>query len=737
MKKLLLTTVLTLGLSVAGGGVGYAVTNNYKQADIKNLNTKIEQVETVNAENEEKIGSLTNENITLANKNNQKDNENKTLLESVKEKQSKIDELQEKVKLNETEITQIKSSQAEDKSKISELETENENLQNEIVSLQEQLNSLVLDKVEVPLNVVNSLTFVDVINDNELLFEANNNLYICNINLKTLESFYSNCPSLFKKFGNYIAFYDGKYEIESLIFNLETKNVRQLESFIVKQVIDDNSILVTKNLNDSISSYIYDYERNVYKLIDSGTVTDLIVLKDGVVVFKKDGSLYKGILEDDSIISSSLKCFGTYGYTLEYTADYTDGVLFTYRYLSFNDDCLYSFEKFKNTKDYILLWKKEDSTYTYKILNISTGSIVISSSSENDIGAGSGSTFILTSEKTFYVPWSGKLYNLESDELQSVDYSNFPVDYYLELPNGNCVTYSYPSSASGGKGLGLLDFNTGSFSTISGSENINWSKCIASDDEGYYFSTSQSREGNKLGYYNVNTGTFSLLVSDGVGNQWVALKLDNGSILFVDCTQYTTTNSKVYLKSADGNFTLVSDDIPASYTKLLKISETKYYLFSTAPFTSAIYDCELNTLTDLGTVSYNGQSYCIKYAEVIDEEVYVVGVEKNNANPCIVGTLSPETGEITVLFGPFSYSGSLSLSIKKLNGTYTLFEILNGYGNVWNRYLYNWESSECLTISYNFEDLGNGVYQFKIRHDGTRFTTIQFDVNENKFYYIF
>lgn len=735
MKKALLTTALALGFGVASGGVGYAVTNNYKQADIKNLNTKIEQVETVNAENEEKIGSLTNENITLANKNNQKDNENKTLLESVKEKQSKIDELLEKVKLNETEITQIKSSQAEDKSKISELETENNNLQTEIDNLQQQLNSLVLEKVEVPLNVVNSLTFVDVINDDELLFEANNNLYVCNINLKTLESFYSNCPSLFKKFGNYIAFYDGNYKMNSLVFDIETKDVRQLEPLIVNQVVDDNSILVTKNLNDSISSHIYDYERNVYKLIDSGTVTDLIVLKDGVVVFKKDGSLYKGILEDDCISSSSLKCFGTYGYTLEYKADYTDGVLFTYRYLSFTDDCLYNFKIFNNTGNYILLYKSENSTYSYKVLNRTTGSIVVSSSSTNNIT--SSTRTLLTSEKTVYLSSSNKIYNFESDELQSVDYSSFPVDYYLELPNGNCVTYSYPSSASGGKGLGLLDFNTGSFSTIAGSENINWSVCIASDDEGYYFSTSQSREGNKFGYYNVNTGTFSLLVSDGVGNQWVALKLDNGSILFVDCTQYTTTNSKVYLKSADGNFTLVSDEIPASYTKLLKISETKYYLFNTAPFSSAIYDCELNTLTDLGTVSYNGQSYCIKYAEVIDEEVYVVGVEKNNANPCIVGTLSSETGEITVLFGPFSYSGSLSLSIKKLNDTYTLFEILNEYGNVWNRYLYNWENSECLTISYYFEDLGNGVYQFKIRHDGTRFTTIQFDVNENKFYYIF
>ena len=735
MKKALLTTVLTLGLSVAGGGVGYAVTNNYKQADIKNLNTKIEQVETVNAEKEEKIGSLTNENITLVSKNNQKDNENKTLLESVKEKQSKIDELLEKVKLNETEITQIKSSQAEDKSKISELETENENLQNEIDSLQEQLNSLVLDKVEVSLNVVNSLTFVDVINDDELLFEANNNLYICNINLKTLENFYSNCPSLFKKFGNYIAFYDGNYKMNSLVFDIETKDVRELEPFIINQIVDDNSILVTKNFDDSISSYIYDYERNVYKLIDSGTVTDLIVLKDGVVVFKKDGSLYKGILEDDSITSSSLKCFGTYGYTLEYTADYPDGVLFKYRYLSFTDDCLYIPKTFDNTGNYILLYKFENSTYSYKVLNKTTGSIVASSSSTNDI-TNSYKT-ILTSEKTVYLSSSNKIYKFESDELQSVDYSNFPVDYFLELPNGNFVTYSSPSSASGGKGLGLLDFTTGSFSTITGSENVNWSVCIASDNEGCYFSTSQSRYGNKLGYYNVNTEAFSLLVSDGVGNQWVALELDNSSTLFVDHTIYTETNSKVYLKSADGNFTLVSDNICASYTKLLKISETKYLLFDNAPDSSAIYDSKLNTLTDIGTVSHNGRVFSIKSAEIIDEKVYVVCAQKNNTSTYIIGALSPETGEITVLSEPFYFSGYLSLSIKKLNGTYTLFEILNEYGNVNNRYFYNWESSECLNVSYEFKDLGNGVYQFKTRNAGTRFFTIQFDVNENKFYYIF
>lgn len=59
MNKALLTALLALGFGASAGGIGYVVTNNYNQANIKNLNTQIEQKETINSENEENISILT------------------------------------------------------------------------------------------------------------------------------------------------------------------------------------------------------------------------------------------------------------------------------------------------------------------------------------------------------------------------------------------------------------------------------------------------------------------------------------------------------------------------------------------------------------------------------------------------------------------------------------------------------------------------------------------------------
>lgn len=57
MKKTILTTALALAFAGAAGGLSYAVTNNYNQAEIKDLTTQVEQVK---KDNEDLTAKLEN-----------------------------------------------------------------------------------------------------------------------------------------------------------------------------------------------------------------------------------------------------------------------------------------------------------------------------------------------------------------------------------------------------------------------------------------------------------------------------------------------------------------------------------------------------------------------------------------------------------------------------------------------------------------------------------------------------
>lgn len=82
MNKAILTTVLALGFGAASGGIGYAVTNNYNQADIKNLNTQVEQVQKANDEQKVQIKDLTSRNETLSSNNESLISQNNELTSS-------------------------------------------------------------------------------------------------------------------------------------------------------------------------------------------------------------------------------------------------------------------------------------------------------------------------------------------------------------------------------------------------------------------------------------------------------------------------------------------------------------------------------------------------------------------------------------------------------------------------------------------------------------------------------
>lgn len=94
MKKAILTTALALAFAGAAGGLSYAVTNNYNQANIKDLNVQIEQSQLAQKEQEKENTSLKTANKTLTDKNNELTNENKNLLEKSNEQAEKCNELE-------------------------------------------------------------------------------------------------------------------------------------------------------------------------------------------------------------------------------------------------------------------------------------------------------------------------------------------------------------------------------------------------------------------------------------------------------------------------------------------------------------------------------------------------------------------------------------------------------------------------------------------------------------------
>lgn len=131
MKKALIITALALGFGAAAGGLGYVVTNNYNQANIKNLNSQIEQLNTKNddiVKLTSKINSLTSQKNELVSKNQELTAEVSHLQELCNEADgknndlvSKIESLNSQISANEDQISQLKTDIAEMEEKINSL----------------------------------------------------------------------------------------------------------------------------------------------------------------------------------------------------------------------------------------------------------------------------------------------------------------------------------------------------------------------------------------------------------------------------------------------------------------------------------------------------------------------------------------------------------------------------------------------------------------------------------------
>lgn len=173
MKKIILATALTVGFSGAAGGIGYAVTNNYNQAKIKDLNTQIEQKVTVNenqrqeisrlnksinslmvekdnliAENNDKSESIENLQLDIANKQTQIENLQKDMVA----KSNEIETLNSQILSNNTQIQNLQADIDEKKVEIARLEAEGEDntatinsLNADIQNKQTQISNLTAD----------------------------------------------------------------------------------------------------------------------------------------------------------------------------------------------------------------------------------------------------------------------------------------------------------------------------------------------------------------------------------------------------------------------------------------------------------------------------------------------------------------------------------------------------------------------------------------------------------------
>lgn len=173
MKKTILATALALGFGAAAGGIGYTVTNNYNQANIKDLNTQIEQKETANADQRQEISglnksinSLTVEKDNLIAENNNKSESIKNLQSDIENKQTQIENLQKdmtaksnkietlnsQISSNNTQISNLQADIDEKKAEIARLEAEGEDntatinsLNADIQNKQTQISNLTAD----------------------------------------------------------------------------------------------------------------------------------------------------------------------------------------------------------------------------------------------------------------------------------------------------------------------------------------------------------------------------------------------------------------------------------------------------------------------------------------------------------------------------------------------------------------------------------------------------------------
>lgn len=148
MKGQILAGLLALTFGVAGSGVSYVVTNNYKQAEIKDLNTQVEQVVKANDNFKEENSSLKNTNSTLTKKNEQLSQEYKDLEdkcgtyydenEKLSAENSQLQTEKDKLEQERNDLQTEKDQLANEKT---QLEQEKEELANESTSKNDKLNS--------------------------------------------------------------------------------------------------------------------------------------------------------------------------------------------------------------------------------------------------------------------------------------------------------------------------------------------------------------------------------------------------------------------------------------------------------------------------------------------------------------------------------------------------------------------------------------------------------------------
>ncbi len=181
MNKTILAIALALGFSAAAGGVGYAVTNNYNQAKIKDLNTQVEQKETANAGQRQEISGLNKHVNSLTTEN----------IELIKEKQRIIDESNAAISEKNTIIDELTLSGQDKSDTIKSLQNDVESLQKKVSAYQEDIKAIVLSGVRIQVDSeFSSLSYLMFIDDYGVVFVGNGGLYSLKMNGANIEKVY-------------------------------------------------------------------------------------------------------------------------------------------------------------------------------------------------------------------------------------------------------------------------------------------------------------------------------------------------------------------------------------------------------------------------------------------------------------------------------------------------------------------------------------------------------------------
>lgn len=319
MNKPLLTTVLALTFGASSGAVGYVVNNNYKNADIKQLNTKIEQAETVNAEQKEQINTINVIYQETAKSNTKLEQENESLKKKNDDYSKANEDLKtenEQLKSTNSQLTENNQQLAEDKNSLSskneELVASNSDLKNQVsnslTAYTGKRYRLGTDKgyaADSGFYFIfdgSQITAMDAIynvnrcvdsncNDFELCVDSEGNKYFAFYNkedssfvpyyleygssyFKKLFADYSDCTT-FKYLGNgnYYA-QDGDGFLKHVIYKGSDKKYIDLdeESVYVWRTLPDGNLLLYRNYGESDQQLcIYDVETETFKEVAHGT----------------------------------------------------------------------------------------------------------------------------------------------------------------------------------------------------------------------------------------------------------------------------------------------------------------------------------------------------------------------------------------------------------------------------------------------------------------------------------